>query len=188
MFANPSTNLSPLAYIIVCIVMEGRRMNAFTQSKTCFWMTTYTSLEDVPLLHCLPHLPISCMVYPLGFDTSCWWFSWCKQYWSLIWFGIVLAPGSDFFSPLLWAHSQIGSAERFIGHGNMINVGQFVRKCSARLFPANATFFCIMMCVPGKESIDTVKPAHDARVLDEVLIWIYHLEWELIWEDGGLLW
>ena len=134
MFANPHTNVPPLDEIILCIVMEGRRTNAFTQSKWFFWRTIHTSLEDVPFLHCIPHLLIICMVCPIDLGMSCWCCSWCKQYQSLIWFGIVLATGWELFSPLLWAHSYIGSAERFIGLGNLINVCQWFSMRSARFF------------------------------------------------------
>ena len=187
MFAKPLTNLPPLADIIVSIVMEGRRMNAFTQSKGFFLRTTHTSLEDVPLLHCLLCLIISCMIFPLGLGMSFWWCSWCNQSRSLIWFGIVLAPGWELFSPLLWANSQIESAEIFLGLSKLINVGQFFGKCSARFFPATNIFFLIILCVPVKESRDIVKSARDTRVLGEVLLWIYHWGWELLWEDGRIL-
>ena len=128
------------------------------------------------------------MVCPLCLGMICWLCSWCKQSWSLLWFGIVLAPGWELFYPLLSAHLQIGSAERFIVLGNLINVGQFVSKCSAIFFPVTATLFRIMLCVPGKKSRYIGKPACDACVLGEVLLWIYHWEWELLREYGGILW
>ena len=45
-----------------------------------------------------------------------------------------------------------------------------------------------MLCVTGKEARDIGEPAHDAHVLGEVLLWLYHWGWELIWVYGGLLW
>ena len=78
--------------------------------------------------------------------------------------------------------------ERFIGLGNLINVDQFVSKRSAIFFTATETLFCIMLCVPGKESRDIGEPARDARVLDEFILWLYHWGWELLWDDGGILW
>ena len=146
MFANPSTNFPPLADIIVCILLEGRRMNAFTQTKGFFWKTTHTILEDVPFLHCLPYIVISWMVCTLGLGMSCLWCSWHKKSRSLVWFGIVLATGWDFFSPLLWAHLQIGITERFLGLGKLINVGQFVRNWGA-IFPLQLRLSFASCCV-----------------------------------------